>query len=248
MYTLTNIGAGLLGSLTKVRENRIYSDAFDFRIGTIVLSLLALSSLLRLLFLGNTFQSSDNVELAYKIVKNSGYSWIVREYYGALINVYVKFFVAFLSSLGFTITEFWWKVPIAVLGSIQAPLTYLFLKQRVHCSKSGALVGAAIVSILPIHVFESRYLWGYEVLAVFFVTLAIWSLVSFFEKPTRGSGLVASIFSGLYLISHGYILPFVPMLAAILFLFAPAKDAGIVAQFASGCKLFIEKFVWVFPI
>jgi hypothetical protein len=230
------------------RTEGTFSDATDIHNGAIVLSLFFLSLVLRVLFLGNTFQSSDNAELAFKILKNSGYTWIIREYYGALINVYVKFFVASVSFLGLTITEFWWKVPIAVIGSIQASLTYLFLKRRVHCSKAGALAGAAIVSILPLHVFESRYLWGYEVLAVFFVTLAIWSLINFFEKPTAGSGLVVSIFSGLYLVSHGYILPFVPILAAILFLFSPAKEAGIVAQFTSGCKLLVEKFVWVFPV
>jgi hypothetical protein len=111
------------------------------------------------------------------------------------------------------------------------------------------VAGGFVVCILPIHVFESRYLWGYEVLAVFFVTLAIWSLINFFEKPTAGSsGILASFFSGLYLISHGYILPFIPMLPAIVLLFAPAQGAGIVAQFTFGVKLLIKKFVWVFPI
>lgn len=230
-----------------IRNNGIYSEITDSQIVAIVLSLFLLSLLFRILFLGNTFQSSDNAELAFKILKNTGYSWIIREYYGALINVYVKSFVGLLSSLGVTITEFWWKAPIATLGSIQAPLTYLFLKRRVGCSNSGALFGAAFVSILPIHVFESRYLWGYEVLGVFFITLAIWRLIDFFEKPTAKSGLLASIFSGFYLISHGYILPFIPTLVAMMFLFAPAKNTGVVDRFTSGFRLLVKNFVWVFP-
>jgi hypothetical protein len=72
------------------------------------------------------FQSSDNAELAFNILKNDGYSWIIRDYYGAIIDVYVKLFVGLLSSFGVTVTEFWWKTPIAILGSFQTPLTYFF--------------------------------------------------------------------------------------------------------------------------
>ena len=183
-----------------------------------------------------------------RFLKNNGYSWIIREYYGVLINVYVKIFTGLLSSFGITITEFWWKAPIAILGSFQAPLTYFFLKRRIGCSDVGALFGAAFISILPIHVFESRYLWGYEVLGVFFVTLAIWRLIDFFEKPTAKSGLLASMFSGLYVISHGYIIPFIPSLLSIILLFAPSKKSGIVFRFNTGMKLCSQYLVWVFPL
>jgi hypothetical protein len=223
-------------------------DTVTTEIIAILLSLFSISFLLRILFLGNTFQSSDNAELAFKILTNSGYLWIIREYYGALINVYVKLVIGLLSWFGVTITEFWWKIPIAILGSLQAPLTYFFLKRRIGCSNIGALTGAAFISTLPLHVFESRYLWGYEVLAVFFVTLAIWRLIDFFEKPTAKSGLLASVFSGLYVISHGYILPFIPSLVSIILLFGPSKKSGIVFRFNTGMKLCSQYLVWVFPL
>jgi hypothetical protein len=215
-----------------------------------LLVLTCLSLLLRTLFLGNTFQSSDNAELAFKILKNdgSGYWWILREYYGALINVYVKLFVGLLSFFDVVITEFWWKFPIAAIGSLQAPLTYFFLKRRIGCSEIGALAGAAFVSILPIHVFESRYLWGYEVLGVFFVTLAIWKLVDFFETPKVKTGVLASIASGLYLISHGHVIPFLPSLISLVLLFAPSERDGVLNRLRTGMELCLRRFVWVFPL
>ena len=219
-------------------------------LAVILLSLFAISLILRTLFLGNTFQSSDNAELAFKILKNdgAGYGWIVREYYGALINVYVKLFVGLLSLFGVVITEFWWKLPIALVGSLQAPLTYLLLKRRLGCSDLGALFGAAFVAILPIHVFESRYLWGYEVLGVFFVTLAIWKLIDFFEAPALRTGLVASAFSGLYLISHGYILPFIPSLISLILLFVQSEKNDLLGRLAAGIRLCARHFVWLFPL
>ena len=233
-----------------VRKNAINSEFTYIQFVAIVLSLFFLSLTLRLLFLGNTFQSSDNAELAFKILKNdgSGYWWILREYYGALINLYVKFFVAVVSSLGVTITEFWWKAPIAILGSLQVPLTYLFLKRRVRCSNTGALWGAAFISVLPIHVFQSRFLWGHEVLGTFFVTLAVWKLVDFCEKPNLKTGLLASIFSGLYLISHGYIIPFVACLISIMLLFPRNEKYGLLKRLITAVKLTLRHFVWVFPL
>ena len=228
----------------------IYRDTrtTEIQIIGIFLFLFLLSFLLRILFIGNTFQSSDNAELAFKILKNNGYSWIIRDYYGAIIDVYVKLFVGLLSSFGVTITEFWWKTPIAILGSFQTPLTYFFLKRRIGCSNIGALSGVAFVATLPIHVFQSRYLYGSEVFGVFFVTLAIWKLLDFFERPTTTSGLSASIFSGLYLISHGYIIPFIPCLISMMVLFAPAKKNDVFTRFTASVKLCWRHLVWIFPL
>jgi hypothetical protein len=241
--------AGLAIGELSLEQTTAYKQ-YQWPVIVALLVLTCLSLLLRTLFLGNTFQSSDNAELAFKILKNdgSGYWWILREYYGALINVYVKLFVGLLSFFDVVITEFWWKFPIAAIGSLQAPLTYFFLKRRIGCSNIGALAGAAFISILPIHVFESRYLWGYEVLAVFFVTLAIWGLTNFFEEPTAKAGLLASVFAGLYLISHGYIIPFIPCLISIMVLFGPAEKYEVFNRFTGAVKLCARRLVWIFPL
>jgi len=216
------------------------------KVAVILLCLTALALLLRVLRLGNTFQSNDNVELAARILYNPGYGWTFTEPYGALIGVLVKLAVGCISLVGVTVTEFWWKLPVALIGTLQVPLTHAFLK-RLKASEMGALAGAALMAVLPLHVMQSRYLWGYEVLAVFFVTLSLMSLLKFFEDPTRRNGLVASLLTGLYLISHGYVMPFAICGVALLCLFPPkdADTSGV--RFLSGVRLAVRRHVWVYP-
>jgi hypothetical protein len=215
-----------------------------------------------MVLLGNTFQSSDNVELATRIILLPGYTWMIREYYGVLINLLVKVSVGVVSLLGIAVTEFWWKAPVALLGTLQIPLTYRFVR-RLGGGRMAALAGAAFVSILPIHVMLSRYLYGYEVIGVFFVTLAIWSLLNFYELPTWRRGLVASACLGVYLMSHGYTLPVVFCVVSVATLFTRRRYTtmgsllyypdemgqwGLLYTFVNGIRLFLVRFVWLFPV
>src|SRR5437867_7702596 len=154
--------------------------------------LICLGLLLRLIRLGGVFPTSDHAELAARILTYPGYLWILKEQYGAMIYVVVKWSAGLLSVAGVRLTEFWWRLPVALLGSIQAAATWFFLK-AVGCREGGVLAGTAFDTILPIHVIVSRYLFGSEVFGQFFVTLAIWAVFNFFSNPDRKSGVVASL-------------------------------------------------------
>lgn len=191
----------------------------------LLLVFIVIACLLRTVLLGNTFQSADNAALADRIVHHRGYAWMIREYYGFLINFIVKIFAASISSFGLKLTEFWWKLPVALLGSAQVWLTFFFLRHLFQ-SKSLALWGAAFIAILPIHVMQSRYLWGYEVFGIFFLTLFIWSWINFLEKPSFKTGRQASVTLAFYLISHGYILPLFPALIVSWLIFSPERKVS----------------------
>jgi hypothetical protein len=225
---------------------RKLSVEMDWRI-VLVSVLILVALLLRLLYLGNVFHSSDNAELPARVVLNSGYWSMLKEPYGVLVNLPLKLFVGLVSAFGVNITEFWWKAPIALVGVLQVPLTFAFLKGLGH-SNVAAFFGSAFVAVLPLHVMQSRYAWGYEVLGVFFVTLAIWALLDFLRNPTLASGLKASLFCGLYLISHGYILPFIFCFVVILLF---AEDNGQVSassKLRRGISLAVTEKVWLFPL
>jgi len=205
--------------------------------------------LLRTILLGNTFQSADNAALADRIVHHRGYAWMVREYYGFLINFIVKIFAASLSAVGIRLNEFWWKLPMALFGSAQVVLTFFFLR-RYFNSVRLALGGAAFIAILPIHVMQSRYLWGYEVLGIFFLTLFIWQWLAFFEQPSISTGRKASVTLAFYLISHGYILPLLPVLFLSLF-FLPdtqKQKPHPFKRFRVNLNYFIRFRVWLYPL
>lgn len=201
---------------------------------------------LRFSLLGNPFQSSDNSALATRIILNKGYLWMFKEYYGLMINLVVKVFTAFLTLLGVTITEFWFKFPIALFGTLQIPLTYLFLR-KLSCSRIISSFGAGLVSVLPIHVMLSRYLWGYDVIGLFFLTLVFVCLTKFFEKPSKLTAFLFFQVSAFYLISHGYILPFFPaILVGILFL-GKAKSSNLIFNLKLNFSLLFSYKYWLIP-
>jgi Dolichyl-phosphate-mannose-protein mannosyltransferase len=181
---------------------------------------MAVAAWLRMAWLGNVFQSSDNAELADKILRNGGWEWMVYEKYGLLINAWVKLFTGVFCLLGGHLNEFWWKFPVALAGVLSVPLAYRF-SRKMGLGQGLSLLGAAALAMLPIHVFQSRYLWGYEVLGLLFLLLAVPALVSYLETPSLKRGLLASLMLGLYLISHGYFLPLVPALVMMMALLGP---------------------------
>ena len=181
-------------------------------------ALFGLALALRIFRLGTVFDSSDNTELAARILLLPGYGWMLQEQYGVLINLLVKIPVGLLSMAGVTITEFWWRAPIALAGAAQVFVTWGLLR-RLGCGRRGQLAGAALMVVLPIHVMQSRYLWGYEALGFLCLTGALWALVAWLQGPSLRRGLVASAALGLYLISHGYLIPVLPCLFAAVWLF-----------------------------
>jgi len=217
-----------------------------------ILILVAVGASLRLVHLGNTFQSSDNSQLAVMILRHdaghgNGWAWMLDHSYGVLLPAVVKAFTGVLSAFGVGITEFWWKLPVALVGILQIAVYFLVLRdlgaRRVTC-----LGGAAMMAVLPIHVFQSRYLYGYEILAVTGVTLALWSLIRFFDRPTRMSALLASAAISLYLLCHAYIVPFAACLPASWYLLSPEPGAPPLRRLRAGARLFVVRGVWVLPV
>ena len=209
--------------------------------------LVAVSLSLRLPLLGNVFDGSDNAELAARVTFYPGYGWMAREGYGLLINVLVKLCVGVFSLLGITITEFWWKLPLALVGSCQAPVVYLFLR-RLRCREAGAVFGGLAVAVLPLHVMQSRYMWGYEVLGVLFVTLAVWALLDFFESPSPRSAATASVCSALYLLSHNYIVPFAGCILVLAGLSLRGDSGSVVRRARGRIHLMAVNLVWLVPL
>jgi len=215
-----------------------------FRI-VILLSLICIIGLaLRAYQLDHTFTSSDNVMLAERIVKKQGFLWMLMEQYGLLISLCVKFFSAAVALCGITVTEFWWVLPVALTGTLFIPLAYLFLT-RLGVSTAMSLVGALMIAVLPVHIFQSRYLWGYEVFGAMFLTIALWSLFNFYEDMTKKNAITASVLCGIYIISHGYFAPFAPVLLCIMYIYSPAAVENFKTRMMAGLGLYLKSYLWV---
>ncbi len=199
---------------------------------------------LRVACLGFTFVSSDDIELAHRILHRDGYAWMIEEHYGVLISLLVKLHAELLVMLGLPLTEFWWRLPVALAGTTLVPATFLALRglgQRPPAS----LFAAACMAVLPIHVFHSRYLWGYEAIGAVCAVLAVTALIRFFARPDSRRGIVAGLLCALYLVSHGYILPFFGALLLLPALLADPNQPNPARRLVTGCKLYATKGVLV---
>ena len=219
----------------------------DRRVAVWLAAVTLLGLVLRTLMLGGVFPSADHCQLASGILLKPGYSWMISQPYGLLISLLVKLFVGTASALGVAVTEFLWRLPVALVGAAFVPMCYGFLR-RSGCSRQSALWGGALVAVLPVHVDESRYLWGYEVLGAFFLVAELWTLTRFFEKPTFRNGLLASLAAGFYLISHGYIAPFAPCVLAAAFFLARGDGLTMAGRLGRGLKLLVVRLVWFAPL
>ncbi|MCA8955911.1 MAG: hypothetical protein KDC87_07545 [Planctomycetes bacterium] len=211
----------------------------------VLLTLAALA--LRVAWLGFSFHSSDEVELAHRILVHDGWGWMVEEPYGLWISLLGKLSALAVASLGIPLTEFWWRLPIAVAGAALVPVAHAGMR-GLGCTPRAARVAAGCAAVFPIHVFHSRYLWGYEVLGALGAVCAITTLVRFFALPTRRRGLLAGSASAAYLLSHGYILPFFAVLLALPALLGPGEGAGPAAiwrRFLAGATLYVTRGVLV---
>ncbi|MFW5746290.1 MAG: hypothetical protein ACOCWQ_01930 [Nanoarchaeota archaeon] len=198
-----------------------------------------LGAIMRLYRLGTPFASSDNAGLAIQIICNQGWAWMFYTAYGPLINFITKIWAVFMTASGIGLDEFVWRLPVALVGVASIPMAYAFLRS-ISVSRKGAAAGALVMAVFPLHVFQSRYLWGYEVLGFFFLMLALISLRWYLRSPSLWRGLACSTAFAAYLCSHGYFMPVVLVVAWYLLLFTQDTLAAL--------KDLVRHFVWIMPV
>ena len=195
----------LASSLPSLAENNFLSLVWMRLKGTwtfaFLLTALIIGFSLRTIGLGSVFQSSDNVEKAVQLLDGEGWMLFIHSTYGVLYHIWMNVAASFISSLGISLTEFWWRFPVALMGTAQIILSYFFLKFLKFSRKESALF-ALLIACFPLHVMQSRYLYGYEVFGVFFLTLFLWKFFAYLKAPSIRTGLRASAYFALYLASH----------------------------------------------
>lgn len=209
------------------------------RLSHVVLLATVAALLLRTAGAAHPFETSDNAELALRVIDHRGITWIFGERYGFLNPLAVKLFAAIWSdALGLSLNEALFKLPVALMGTAQVWLSYRFAR-RLEASASAAVLLALITAVFPLHVMQSRYLWGYEVFGLFFLTLAFWKLADFYEQPSSGAALASGVATALYLISHGFIVPFFAFAAFWAWYHGLGRSLALFRH---------HKAVWVVPL
>ena len=217
-------------------------------------SLTALGAFLRFNKLGSVFQSSDNALLAVRLTSREGYAWMTEEYHGVLISVLGKIWTGLLSTVGMSLSEFEFKTPVAFFGTASIILVWGFMR-RFGFPMTVRLWAAGITALLPIHIFQSRYLYGYEIYGLFFLLLALWKLADFLEQPTLKRALAGSLAIAVYMISHGYFIPGVVLIVIAPAFLRPVAEPAVGSQvrafftrWAMGIADCLRFALWLFPV
>jgi hypothetical protein len=210
--------------------------------------LVMIAALLRFSVLDRPFLSQDEVLPAYAACYMYGYLWMISFYSTGGIILFVAWLAAVvLTSLGVAMTEFWWIAPIAMVGTLQAPMTFA-LSRRLGCAVPAALCAAATMAILPIHVMQSRHALSHEVLAVFLTSAACLALLRLFERPSYRRGLGASFACGLYLVCHHYVVPFAVCFLAMCAFFGKGSERSVFRGILGGSATFARYGGPLFPL
>jgi hypothetical protein len=223
-------------------------DRLDRSLALLALAgIVALGASMRLYDLGHPFVNADEVRLPWRILLGQGFDGFWTEGRGFLLPYGLLAWSKVLSVFGVPLTERMWTLPVALLGLLHLVLAYYFAV-RLGCRRPIALGVALALSILPAHVLLSRYVLGQELVALVFMTIALWALLDFLERPGWFRGLAASAGCGLYLVSHHYIVPFFP---CVLLLFVTVGRREHEARMAAGLRgiaTSLKYGVWIFPL
>ncbi len=208
---------------------------------------LAAAAALRFLWLGGEFISEDDVRQTWRVIHSPGYLWMVDWATGMLGPLMQKVWIDSVGALGVTATEFWWRAPSVLTGLLQLLLTYPFAR-HLGISERAALLAFAVLAVLPVHIANSRYTWGHEITGLCCLTMALWALHAFYERPGAKRAIGASLLSALYLVSHHNILPFFPSALLIALASSRARIDPIPGTLARAAWSLVRYGVWIAPL
>ncbi|MCK5610737.1 glycosyltransferase family 39 protein [Candidatus Pacearchaeota archaeon] len=156
--------------------------------------------LLRVLYIGGTFDHEDTVILPNLVIYGDNWLWMLFHSYGPITPLISEICTSILLIFGVTITEFWWTVPFSVIGTLTVVAIYLMLKKITD--RNNALITTAAIALFSVHVETSRYSYGYECVNLFLAILTVSVFISYLKTNNERTGWLMSLLFSFYIISH----------------------------------------------
>ncbi len=114
-----------------------------------------------------------------------------------------------------TINEFTLTLPITIIGTLTIPTIY-FLGKELHSKRAG-LLSALFLSILPLHVAQSRDISGIWIVGPFLLILTILYFIKYIKYNIPKHAWIASIFLTLLILSSSLFLGAIPVIIYLIF-------------------------------
>lgn len=171
------------------------------------------------------FHSGDYASMPYMVAHWYGVSWIIAHIHGPLLPAIDWLFAKTAVTIGLTMNEMMWRLPLALVGTFHVVVTYLLMR-RLGVKAWPAVLAGAMTAALPLLTSDARYPWGYETLAVCIGSLTIWAWLRDLDRPTRFGRWLAGGLLGLYLLSH-LVIHAVPVVVVTAVFLAIGPRAGL---------------------
>jgi len=131
-----------------------------------------------------TFESSDQVGMAYLVQHNYGIQWMFAHKYGPVLPVLQRSCAEVISHLGLPLTESSYRLPMAGVTLAQVLLTFALMR-RIGGTKSEAFAAMACCAVLPGLISNAHLPWNHTGVWLLTGTLALWATLAFFDDRRR---------------------------------------------------------------
>ncbi|MFO0973568.1 MAG: glycosyltransferase family 39 protein [Phycisphaerae bacterium] len=191
------------------------------------------------------FPSNDHCQLAYFCTHHQGWRWCLTTHYGPLQPFLVKLFATLVTGLGFAMTEFLWRLPMALAGAA-LPWPTFFLARRLSDSRPAAWTAAALAAGLPALVTDARYPWAYETLGTLCAALALLATLRYLERDSRARAALLGAALALYLASH-LLIHALPVVVLLLLLAGGPRRLSAIPRIAERLQR-LARFALLAPV
>ncbi|MBU0469247.1 MAG: hypothetical protein KKD07_06410 [Candidatus Omnitrophica bacterium] len=164
------------------------------------LLILIVSSFFRVYGIGRIFYNWDCSVLPYLVMESKNPLWSLFHSYGVFTPLSLEGFVRVLSFFNIPVVEFWWVLPVAVVGILTVLIIYLLVNILVGTKQ--ALFVSFVLGLLPVHIIASRYSYGYECGYVFLSILSLLLFIKHLKSKGIFYGICFSIVFSLYVLTH----------------------------------------------
>jgi len=172
--------------------------------GIILLGIMILAFTLRVYKIGGVFHDIDSPILSSLVMENKNILWVLFHSYGYFTPLVSELFSRILLFLDIPITEFWWTLPISLIGTLTVLIVYFLIKLIFGIKK--ALFVSLIIGVLPVHIISSRYAYGYECGYVFLALLTVYLFIKYLKSTNKFNGILFSLALSTYILTHALFL------------------------------------------
>lgn len=171
---------------------------------------------------------------------------MLTDKYSPLAVIFTSLSAVLFSILGLRITELAWLLPTILAGAVTPVAVFLLVKQV--SGLAPAIISAMTISLLPIHVMESRLITPAEVMGFLGQVLTLYFLIAYLKQPSRRNALYFGTVLGAYFYTHLKWPGILPVIVYVAMVWAGTGEESVALKARRASRLLLRPAVWMLPL